>query len=175
MKIAFLPREKRRLEELSPAEIARLCLLNDRLIEAEAWIHERARQCLSAYYATRNVNRHIQGRVIENVEIDAKVTCVLQPDHPEFREDNDCIIAELDALTRSIEVIDTQFTFAEFGAPGEQPPLADVRLCYLFHDLIDHKLDRDFDRALHIGELWIDVKLTQQRIIGWNATTHSTH
>jgi hypothetical protein len=56
---------------------------------------------------------------------------------------------------------------ARYSAAGELPPLVNVRLCALFHDLVHHMLHRDWHRALDIGEIWIDVKLVQQRIVAW--------
>jgi hypothetical protein len=161
-------RSRRSLDELVADEMSRLCLLNEKLIATEAWIHERTQQCLTAYYMAGGVKNHrLDKGVIENIEVDAKVTCILRCNHPEFREGSDNVVATLDALTQSVELCDAEFTFAEFGAAGEVPPLAGIRLCWLFHHLVDHVLKLDWDRALAIGEIWIDVQLVQQRMVTW--------
>jgi hypothetical protein len=160
-------RAKRVLADLSADEIARLRLLNDKLIDAERWIHQRAQQCISAYYAAGGKKKHrIDSSSYEDVEIEAKVTCVLREDHPEFSHD-DNIVAELDASTLFIEPFEEGFSFSEFGAAGNMPPLSEIRLCWLFHDLVDHVVHRDWNKALDVGGLWIDVKLAQQLMVSW--------
>jgi hypothetical protein len=169
MNVPSPSRRKRCLEELSADETARLCLLNDQLSSAEAWVKQRAKQSLTAYYTAGGAKHHrLNNNLVEDVQIEAKVTCVLRAaGHPEFREGSDNIVAELDALALPAEVPEEGFSFADFGAAGELPPLVNVQLCALFHDLVHHMLHRDWHRALDIGEIWIDVKLVQQRIVAW--------
>lgn len=130
--------------------------------------HERAERALTAYYAAGGVRNHrFNDDLLEDVDVDAKVMCILRADHPGSREDEDNIVAELNASMLLIEAWEEGFSFSEFGGAGKLPPLVDVRLCWLFHDLVDHVLHRDWDRVLDIGGVWIDVNLMQQRIVSW--------
>lgn len=159
---------KRKFRDLSADETERLCQLNDKLISAEKWIHQRQQQCLSAYYAAGGVKNHrFSDDLIEDVDVEATVMCLLREDHPEYKPDDDNIVAELDASLLFGEPWNEGFSFDELASGAEIPQLAHMRLCWLFHDLLDHVLHRDWDRALSVGGLWIEVKLIQQRIVSW--------
>jgi SAM-dependent methyltransferase len=70
-------------DKLQADETARLIALDDQLVAAETWIYERARQALTAYYAAGGVKHHRHSNnLIEDVGIEAKVTCVLRAGHP---------------------------------------------------------------------------------------------
>lgn len=85
-----------------------------------------------------------------------------------FNPEGDNEVARLDASMLFVnDWSEMPFAFAEFGGAGNEEPLRGVKLCWLAHDLFDHALRRDWDKALSIGGLWIDVKLVQQRMIGW--------
>lgn len=45
--------------------------------------------------------------------------------------------------------------------------LAKTSFCYLFHELYDHQLNRVFGHLLRIGEIWVDLVCTRQRIVEW--------
>jgi hypothetical protein len=159
---------KRVFRDLNTDEIARLCVLNDKLIGAEKWIHQRQQQCLSAYYAAGGVKNHrFSDDLIEDVEVEATVGCLLRENHPGYNPDDDNIVAKLDAALLFREPWDEGFSFDELAGGASIPHLANVKLCWLFHDLLDHVLHRDWDRALSVGGLWIEVKLIQQRIASW--------
>ena len=159
---------ERVFQDLDTDEIARLCLLNDKLISAEKWILQRQQQCLSAYYAAGGVKNHRSGDdLIEDVDVEATVGCLLREDHPEYKTDDDNIVAKLDASLLFGDPWSEGFSFDELAGGAEIPRLAHVKLCWLFHDLLDHVLHRDWDRALSVGGLWIEVKLIQQRIVSW--------
>jgi hypothetical protein len=105
-----------------------LCLLNDQLVAAEAWIHQRARQCFEAYYAAVGLKNHrFTGELNEDVEVAANVTCVLRSDHADFDADDDNVVAELDAANLFVDAWLEGFDFAELGgADGRLPPLSEV-------------------------------------------------
>ncbi|MGF6859276.1 hypothetical protein [Paraburkholderia sp. CI3] len=162
---------KRKLTDLSTGELSRIRELNQQLTDAEYWIRQRAQQCLSSYYAAGGVRRHrFDNHLQEDVEIEAKVTCVLRAGHPDFKADDDNIVAELDASILLIEECaeDLRLTNWDELHAGAEHPLTDVHFCYLFHDLFDHKNRGDWDRTLMVGGLWIDVTLTQQRMLSWS-------
>jgi len=46
---------KRRLKDLSDKEIRQLRLLNQKLMDVERWIRQRAARCLKDYYAAGGV------------------------------------------------------------------------------------------------------------------------
>jgi hypothetical protein len=163
--------EKRELRDLSVDELSRIRELNGKLTEAEHWIRQRAQQSLSAYYAAGGVKRHrFDPQLTEDVEIEAKVTCILRADHTDFKDDDDNIVAELDASVLLIEECAEDFRLTNWDElhAGVEHPLTDVHFCYLFHDLFDHKNRRDWDSTLMVGELWIDVTLIQQRMVSWS-------
>ncbi|MGF6635225.1 hypothetical protein [Paraburkholderia sp. MM6662-R1] len=162
---------KRKLSDLSTDELTAIRALNQQLTDTEYWIHQRAQQCLSAYYAAGGVRRHrFDNELQEDVEVEAKVTCVLRTDHPDFKADNDNIVTELDASILLIEECanDLRLTNWDELHAGAEHPLTDVHFCYLFHDLFDHKNRGDWDRTLMVGGLWIDVTLIQQRLVSWS-------
>jgi hypothetical protein len=162
---------KRQLVDLNADELSRIRALNQKLSDAEHWIRERAQQCLAAYYKAGGVkNHHVDPHLSEDVEIEAKVACILREDHPDFKADDDNTMAQLDGSFLVLEVCDEDFSMTnwnELGA-GDDHPLTDVHFCYLFHDLFDHILRRDWDRTLAVGGLWIDVSLIQQRMLSWS-------
>ena len=164
------PTGKRKLTDLSADELSRIRVLNEKLTDAEHWIRERAQQCLAAYYAAGGVkNHHVDPHLSEDAEIEAKVACILRKDHPDFRVDDDNIVAELNASFLLVEGCEEDLrltNWSELGAVDDHP-LPDVHFCYLFHDLFDHVLRRDWDMTLAVGGLWIDVLLVQQRMLTW--------
>lgn len=164
-------RSKRQLEDLSAHELSRIRTLNAQLSEAEVWVRQRARQCLAAYYEAGGRKRYrFSESLREDVEVDAKITCLLREDHPDFKVDDDNILAELDASIPLIEGREEDFRLTNWNElhAGDDHPLTDVHFCHLFHDLFDHKFHADWDRILAVGGLWIDVTLIQQRMVSWS-------
>lgn len=162
---------RRELTDLSVDELARIRELNRQLTEAEHWIRQRAQQCLSDYYAAGGV-RHdsFDSQLAEDVEIEAKVACILRADHPDFEDDDDNVVAELDASVLLLEECAEDFRMTNWNElnAGDDHPLTDVHFCYLFHDLFDHAFQKDWDKTLAVGGLWIDVMLIQQRMLSWS-------
>ena len=162
---------KRQLVDLNADELSRIRVLNQKLTDAEHWIRERAQQCLAAYYEAGGVkNHHFDSHLSEDVEVEAKVTCILRADHLDFKDDDDNIVAELNASFPLVEGCEDGLcvtNWNELGAVGDHP-LTDVHFCYLFHDLFDHVLRRDWDMTLAVGGLWIDVAIVQQRMLSWS-------
>lgn len=153
--------------DLTEAEVVRLRLLNQKLVEVEQWILQRRDQCLSDYYRAGGVrNRHYSPELWEDVETDITITCVLRKDHPDFEEDDDNIVAGLHWLDGIYDGCAEITNWNEFQFVDGHRLQHDPH-CYLFHDLTYHVLCNDWDRILDIGGIWIDVHLIQQRGINW--------
>jgi len=158
----------RSADDLTEAEIARLRLLNQKLVEAEQWILLRRDQCLSDYFKAGGLRDHrYSDGLWEDVETEVVVRCILREDHPDFDEDDDNFVAELHWLDGiydpSTEITNwNKFQFVE----GHR--LQRDHHCYLFHDLTDHVLGNHWDRILDIGGIWVDVHLIQQRGVYWH-------
>ncbi|PLZ00064.1 hypothetical protein CY652_23000 [Burkholderia sp. WAC0059] len=147
-------------------------LLNRKLAEAEAWIRQRRDRCLADYYRAGGVGgrrgKHCFSDTLwEDVELEVDVTCVLRDDHPDFDEEDDNIVCELDWSSFDGIVDDPvnhDWNVFQFE-PGH--PLGGERHCWLFHDLVEHVLRFDWDPMLGIGGIWLDVRLIQQWGMSW--------
>ncbi|WP_213779533.1 hypothetical protein [Caballeronia sp. dw_276] len=159
---------RRRLVDLTVHELARLRLLNDKLLKTENWIHQRAARCLLDYQSAGGLIRaRLDGHTYEDVELNAAVTCILRETNPEFESDEDNVIAKLNAklLLDNKDVLG-QENWNEVWEPGPHP-LSDMHFCWLFHDLFDHHLEGDWDKMLDVGGLLVEVTLAQQRDEYW--------
>jgi hypothetical protein len=141
-------------------------------MEVEQWVRECSAQAVADYFKAGGVERVRDGedRHLADYEVDAEITCILREDHPDCRDDDDNIVAELRWLgsLRREEPIDDIYTYNwnpyQYQAGH---PLEHDHYCWLFHDLTDHALHCDWDKVLAIGGVWIDVTLTPQRGIYW--------
>lgn len=170
MHLALPEHSRRDINELTEEEIERLRLHNRKLAEAEAWIRQRRDRCLADYYRAGGVGgcgrKHCYSDELwEGVEIEVEVARVLREDHPDFDEDDENIVAELNWMpfARTVDNPENRNWNAFQFHPGHR--LAGDHHCRLFQDLYDHRLHCDWDRVLGIGTVWIDVHLIQQR--GW--------
>lgn len=155
--------------DLNAAEVSALAALNAQLADAERWVLKRSEQALQAYYLAGGVKNHqFDERLTEDVEVEAKVVCVLRADHPDSSEDDDNIVATLDATILTF-VDESEGPFSDtFGTCRAAVELVrEIQPCWLFHDLVSHVLDHDWDSVLSIGGLWIDVSLIQQQMRSW--------
>jgi hypothetical protein len=161
-------RNKRRLADMSVRELARLRLLNDKLVQVEHWIHRRAARCLFDYHKAGGLKgTKLDPHVTEDVDVDASVWCVLGETHPNYKSDSDNLVATLNAgLLLNTEDVLGQWNWNEVWE-HEPHPLSDMHFCWLFHDLFDHQLKGNWDRMLDIGGLWVEVTMTQQRHEYW--------
>lgn len=154
----------REITNLNEDEIARLRLLNAKLEEAQRWIAECVDRCVADYFRSGGLHRHRHSDTLyEDFYVDAEVECVLREDHPDFDEDEDNIVATLSTTWIGTgELWPEGDNWNEFADDAAHPLKGD-RHCWLFHVLYDHKLDRDWEKVLSVGGVWIDVKLVQQR------------
>jgi hypothetical protein len=159
----------RRLADMTVHELAQLRLLNEKLIQAEHWIHRRVTQCRFDYYTAGGQEAaNLESHVSEDFEVDASVWCVLRETHLDFKTDDDNIVAQLSGAALLVHNEDKLGVenWNEVWEP-EPHPLSDMRFCWLFHDLFDHTLKGNWERMLDIGGVWVEVTLTQQREVYW--------
>jgi hypothetical protein len=154
---------KRSPRDLGTAEIGQLRRLNQKLVETQDWIRQRAAQCLNDYFQAGGLKQHQHSEDLhEDVEVDAEIMCRLSQQHPDFDVDESNTVAVL----LWCEQLDDDDNWNEFRFV-DQHPLSDEHHCWLFHDLCDHVLKWDLEKILSIGGLWVDIKLIQQRQIYW--------
>jgi hypothetical protein len=161
---------ERRLADMTVRELANLRLLNEKLQQAEHWIHRRAARSLFDYHKAGGLKAaRLDEQNFEDVEMDATVCCLLRETHPEFNPNGDNIVARLNAgLLLAAEAELGRGNWNEVWE-SEPHPLSDMHFCWLFHDLFDHQLKGDWNRMLDVGGLWIEVSLIQQREMYWTA------
>jgi len=162
---------RRGIDDLDEAELEQLRFLNRKLEEAQRWANERGARLFDDYFRAGGRRRFRIGKDLqEDVELEVKVRCLLSEDHPEFDPDDDNFVATLSSCWHEDEAIwppggDWDENWNECGS--SRPDLRSERHCWLFHDLYDHELRRDWDRILGIGGLWVEVTLIQQRMVHW--------
>ena len=158
---------RRTAEDLAEAEIARLRLLNQKLVGVEQWVLQRRNRCLSDYFKAGGVkDQRYSEELWEDVETKVKVACILRENHPDFDTEDDNIVAQLHWLDGIYDDSTEITNWNEFRFRDEHR-LQHEHHCYLFHDLSDHVLHNDWDRILDIGGIWVDVHLIQQRGVYW--------
>jgi hypothetical protein len=161
---------ERRLADMTVRELANLRLLNEKLQQAEHWIHRRGARCLFDYHKSGGLKAgRLDEQTFEDVEVDATVACVLRETHPDFNPNEDNIVAKLNASLLLVAEAELGRGNWNEVRESEPHPLSDMQFCWLFHDLYDHQLKRDWNRMLDVGGLWIEVSLIQQRNMCWMA------
>lgn len=166
--MATASRRERKLADMTVRELAQLRLLNDKLTEAEHWVHRRAARCLFDYHRSGGLKAaKLDERTFEDVEVEAIVSCILSETHPDFRPDEDNVVATLNAGVLLIENNELDKENWNEVPEREPHPLSDMHFCWLFHDLFDHRLGGDWNRMLQIDGLEIEVTLKQQRGMYW--------
>jgi hypothetical protein len=168
--MAGSPSNRRRLADMTVHELARLRLLNDKLLQTENWIHRRATRCLFDYHNAGGLMRaRPDAHTYEDVELDATVTCILRETHPEYKSDEDNVVAKLNAgLLLNNEDVLGNWNWNEVWEQ-EPHPLSDMHFCWLFHDLFDHQLKGNWDRMVDIGGVRVEVMMAQQREEYWQS------
>lgn len=94
------------------------------------------------------------------------VQCVLHEDHPNWKEDDDNIVATLLLPWGCLQESNPRWNWNEYRNWDEHPLQSEYH-CFLFHDLCDHVLKYDWAALLSIGAIWTDVILIQQRVESW--------
>jgi hypothetical protein len=161
------------LNDLAPAEMARLVRLNAQLREVERWIVERSRDIIAHW---RTLPRESDA----DLEIEPVVSFHLLEDDPRHCEDDDNILAVshfhgIDTGLRkrgdgalidcyfddaALLELDTEVCGVELATMDER--LAGVRQSSLFHDLWGH-LHLTWDDMLSIGSVWVRIQCEHQR------------
>lgn len=176
-------------EDLNSSEIAQLLLLNQKLADAEKWILDRGEKSLQHY---RNIDGQLNARSWDSghpkrwrirwdAKLSARIALILKKDDPDYSDEHDNILLNLhwDVLSDL-----TQPQPRIYGRSHDWNRLWDIRrddklsgqpLCRLFHDLCWKTLHDGYDIPLRIGELWIDLILTQKQDIQWNAIATQLH
>lgn len=144
-----------------------LRLLNKKLWATEEWIRYRHARSLECYYGAGGLRRHRHSdALLEDVETEVVVQCVLREDHPDWKEDDDNAVATLLMPYGCLREHNPRLNWNEFRN-WDAHPLQDEYHCFLFHDLCDHVLEYDWEKLLSIGGIWTDVILIQQRAERW--------
>ena len=154
--------------QLSSDEIARLVALNQRLIEMEYWIFQRA-QLLAEDHL-----RQCRCKRTEPHWEDFEMECTITYVGPEI-EDSDnavlrCQFVRICALKwfftqkdddRDVDFIQQYFQFSWDDGITEIEALASQRICWSFHDLHDHH-NLTWTDILQIEGVWVDVHSIDQ-------------
>ncbi|QXP90933.1 hypothetical protein [Methylococcus capsulatus] len=143
---------------LSPAESAALRRLNAYLAELENLIVKEAIAADRAMQA----RKHDPADPMNDYELEAVITYHLRQDDPEYRSDDDNILAEqTEYLTGiSLDAGGRLRTLLADGQNHNDHPEGETH-CWLYHDLYDHR-NLDWADMLRIGLVWLDIKVAQQ-------------
>ncbi|WP_155714062.1 hypothetical protein [Burkholderia cepacia] len=144
---------RRNLDDMSVRERVAIRMLNNGLSKIEYWIHQQCASLLRETYSTRAIRTDSAN--VASLQID--VRCILHESDPCFDPCSENIVAKLDGLP----VVAASAGIHEENWPDtyERLPhaLSDVRICYLFRDLYEHGVARDWDELVRIGEISVEV------------------
>jgi len=143
------------LDELTENERQRLVQLNSTLVELEKKIIIEAKRLIKQ--CEKRLKRP-EENFLKDYEIEAMIKFVLDKDGPDYRDNDDNIIAELDEICINLE----WETFAN-GENYNDTQFTEDRMyhCWLFHSLYDNTKPRlTFRDMLRIGDIWVDI-------VGW--------
>ena len=146
-------------EELSDAEIARLLVLNRRLMDLTRHLRSVA----------EDVTPRLEARLADpddpmfDYEIEAVIQFTLLEDDPDYAEDDDNFLTTRTESLKCLRLQDDE----DFGGAIPQKRLLAEPHCWLFHDLHDHDHGIEsprlsFHDCLRIGSIWVDVQVWQQ-------------
>jgi hypothetical protein len=153
-------RTNRTLADLTVRELASLRLLNERLAQAERWVLERS--------LTRSMNSREkmafahETEELDQVQAQAKVSCLARGARPGWIANGDEIVAQLDCsvLFGRAEMTETLVIGQENEAPLN--PLRDMLACRLFRDLRDLQLRGDLERMLAINTIRVEYSVLRR-------------
>ena len=105
---------------------------------------------------------------LDDYEIDLQVSFYLKDDDPDYREDQDNIIAILNDYVKGISLPDyTEFDFrwdetnhCEFQY-WDWHEMKDEHHCWLYHCLYDHT-SLTWEDIMRIGSFWADIRVKYQ-------------
>lgn len=103
-----------------------------KLWAAEEWIRQRHARSLEWYHGAGGLRRH--GDVLlENVETEVAVQCILREDHPGWKKDDDNIVATLLLPSACLDEGNPRRNWNEYQH-WDGHPLQGEYHCWLFHD-----------------------------------------
>jgi len=142
-----------------------------------AWLrtlNETLRQLEYKFYPIMDAkHKELQARVADpsdwllEFNLNCLITFYLREDDPEYEEDDDNILMEIDEMYIELKSSDRDPERDwGFGATnvhhGDQDIfLSDGPHCSLYHGLYDH-LGLDWHDLFRIGNLWVDIKIDEQ-------------
>jgi|GEM_PF-643836 len=148
------------LDELTEDERQRLVQLNSTLVELEKKIIIEAKRLVKQ--CEKRLKRP-EENFLKDYEIEAMISFVLDKNDPDYRDNDDNIIAELDEYCGNLE----GETFAD-GENYNDTQFTEDRMyhCWLFHSLYGHTKPRlTFRDMLRIGDIWVDIVVWYQDFI----------
>lgn len=151
-------------------------LLNKKIAAAQAWIEEQARLGEEEYLESGEQHLGLtDSQTYEDYQMMMEVGGCLAETHPDYNEDDDNIVVQYSEpiYTEKQRIFGRgRYIFhpSRYGChfvPGKKVrgmPFDKITACGLFWGLYN-ALGRDWLKMFSIGQLWLDVALTQRRII----------
>jgi len=161
---------------LTHQELRYAHLLNQKMSETRLWIDEQSCRCEKEYADIVELDAHItEDDTYEDYEIMMRVVGCLGENHPEYKEDDDNVVATVEEQIykesqRICGRARNPFHHSRYGAYFAQrwlltgAEIYNFYPCGLFFDIFK-KVDRDWLKMLSIGRLWLDVYFVQRRIV----------
>lgn len=104
-------------------------------------------------------DRELRARVddpsdwMQDFNLDRVITFYLREDDPEYEEDDDNILLQIEDIFIENDDLDMDFS--------ESVTFSGEKHCYLYHQLYDH-FGLDWRDLLRIGSLYVDIKIEEQ-------------
>lgn len=148
-------------KELTENQIVFLRNLNNKLVEIEGLLITEVIK-LTEIGDSRLVDPNDW---IDDYEIECRITFILNENDPDFKEDDDNILIELDGecykhQDRDTSLLDDGDNYNEYKRLDH--PISKEHHCYLFHTLDDHT-GLGWSNILRIGLIWLDVNIIYQK------------
>jgi hypothetical protein len=152
---------------LSKQEYDGLFTLNERIEQAEQWIHRRSSDMVTAYSLAAAQARHVEnGKLDEDVSLIATMLFLMRQDHPAYLPGGDNIVARIDIplLPRA--------SVREYSTHRDLLTASKSTQCRrdwnpLLLNLYEQVLQRDTAKLSSIGALCVDVALIEQQLRSW--------
>jgi len=152
---------------LSKQEYDRLLMLNEQIEQAEQWLYRRSRDMVTAYSLAVAQARHVgNGKLDEDVNLNATVLFLVREDHPAFLPKSDNILARINIPILPAIGTGKNSPYPDLGTVSDS---AQRRSEWnpLLLNLYERVLQRDTVKLLSIGALCIDVALIEQQLRSW--------
>ena len=148
------------LDALTEDERQRLVQLNSTLFELEKKIIIAAKRLIKE---CKQRLKRPKENFLKDYEIEAMIKFVLDEDDPDYRDEDDNIIAELG----DVYINPNTLTLADGDNYNDSEHTEDrMHHCWLYHSLYSHTMPRlTFRDMLRIGGMWVDIVVWYQDII----------